>query len=364
MKFSSEYRDPERAAILAKNLQTMTSRPWKIMEICGGQTHAIAKFGLFDMLPHHIELIHGPGCPVCVTPKVILDKALHIAQLPNTIFCSFGDMLRVPGNKDDLLTMKAKGADVRMIYSPLEAIDTALNNPDKQIVLFAVGFETTAPAHAMAVKQAARLNLANFSVLTSLVLVPPAIKFILQSPSNLVQGFLAAGHVCTIMGEAAYHPIAQRFNVPIVITGFEPVDILQGIYHCVMQLENKTARVENQYGRCAHEQGNKEAKQIIAEIFEVVDVPWRGIGMIEQSGLQLKKAYERFDANLRFSFLEEYNDNENAVCISGEILQGQKKPFDCPAFGKTCTPDLPLGAPMVSTEGACAAYYRYLGARV
>jgi hydrogenase expression/formation protein HypD len=361
MKYQSDYRLPERVKNLANKIKSITKQNWKIMEICGGQTHAIAKFGLFDLLPDKIELIHGPGCPVCVTPKVNLDHAMQISQSPNVIFCSFGDMLRVPGSEYDLLSIRALGADVRMIYSPLEAVKLAIANPNKEIVLFAVGFETTAPAHAMALKQAIMLNLQNFSALCSIVLVPPAIEFILQSPVNEVQGFLAAGHVCTIMGDSAYRPIAHRYQVPIIITGFEPVDILQGILHCVQQLEQKTAFVENQYARSAQSQGNLYAQSVLDEIFEVADIPWRGIGTIPLSGLKIIKKFSAYDAHVRFPFCGEQNIKENALCISGQILQGLKKPHHCSAFGKECTPDTPLGAPMVSTEGACSAYFQYLG---
>lgn len=360
MKYQADYRNPELVEILSSKIKSITTQNWKIMEICGGQTHAIAKFGLFDLLPDKIELIHGPGCPVCVTPKVILDHAMQIAQLPNVIFCSFGDMLRVPGSSHDLLGIKALGADIRMIYSPLDAVKLALSNPDKEIVLFAVGFETTAPAHAMAVKQAITLQVNNFSALCSLVLVPPAIEFILQSPNNLVQGFLAAGHVCTIMGDNAYHAIAHQYQVPLIITGFEPVDILQGIYHCVLQLEQGSAFVENQYSRSVQSQGNQHAQAVLNEIYQVVDTPWRGIGTIYQSGLKINPKFASFDAQLRFPFTGEKNITEDPLCISGQILQGLKKPHQCSAFGKQCTPDTPLGAPMVSTEGACAAYYRYV----
>ncbi|MFI4937665.1 MAG: hydrogenase formation protein HypD [Candidatus Berkiellales bacterium] len=360
MKYQTDFRDPKRVATLAKQINAITTQNWKIMEICGGQTHSIAKFGLFDLLPDKIELIHGPGCPVCVTPKTILDQATQIAALPQVIFTSFGDMLRIPGSKQDLLSVKALGGDIRIIYSPVDAVQLALDNPTKEVVLFAVGFETTAPAHAMAIKQAAALGIKNFSVLTSIVLVPPAIEFILGSPINQVQGFLAAGHVCTVMGDSPYHQISEQYQVPIVITGFEPVDILQGIYHCVQQLENNQAYVENQYTRSVRSNGNMHAQEIINEIFEVVDMPWRGIGIIAKSGLQIKNQYQAYNAAKRFAVSNLSSTNENALCISGLILQGHKKPSECPAFGKACTPDTPLGAPMVSTEGACSAYYRYL----
>ncbi|MBS0287846.1 MAG: hydrogenase formation protein HypD [Proteobacteria bacterium] len=359
MKYQTEFRSPDYVEKLSKQIKAITTQEWKIMEICGGQTHSIAKFGLFDLLPDKIELIHGPGCPVCVTPKRTLDHAMDIASNPKVIFCTFGDMLRVPGSREDLLALKAKGADIRMIYSPLEVIELALNNKDKEVILFAVGFETTAPMHAMAIKQAAILGLKNFSVLTSLVLVPPAMEYILQSPLNQVQGFLAAGHVCTIMGDAAYYPIAKKYHVPIIITGFEPVDILQGILHCVLQLEKKIAIVENQYTRLVHPQGNSYAKNLLAEVFDETDSLWRGIGNIAKSAFVINEKYAYFDANNRFPIRDVQNSAENAICISGEILQGLKKPSQCPAFKKACTPETPLGAPMVSTEGACAAYFRY-----
>lgn len=358
MKYQSDYRMPERVAILAKKIKAITTKSWKIMEICGGQTHAIAKFALTDFLPEKIELIHGPGCPVCVTPKIILDYAIQIAKQPNVIFTTFGDMLRIPGTEGDLLSAKAIGADVRLLYSPIEAVEIAIANPNKEVVLFAVGFETTAPAHAMAIKQAISLSLKNFSTLTSIVLVPPAIEFILQSPNNQVQGFLAAGHVCTVMGNNAYHPISKRYHVPIIVTGFEPVDIMQGIYHCVAQLEQNVAFVENQYTRSVRPEGNIHAQAILQDIFEVIDVPWRGIGTISKSGLQIKQMFSYYDATKRFP-VPKLKECENALCISGQILQGHKKPHECSAFGKECTPDKPLGAPMVSSEGACSAYYHY-----
>lgn len=360
MKYLTEYRAANLVKALSQKIHCLAQGRWKIMEICGGQTHSIAKYGLLELLPEQVELVHGPGCPVCVTPKVILDQALQIAQLPNVIFCTFGDMLRVPGSTHDLLGIKALGADVRMLYSPLEAVELAQRYPDKEVVLFAVGFETTAPAHAMAVKQAAYLKLSNFSLLASLVLVPPAMEYILQSPLNQVQGFLAAGHVCTVMGESAYYPIAQQYKVPIVITGFEPVDILQGIYHCILQLEQQRHKVENHYLRWVKPHGNQAAQALLKEIFAVVDQPWRGIGTIPASGLQLKASYASYDASRRYA-LTPSSSQENKTCISGEILQGLKKPFQCPAFARQCTPLTPLGAPMVSTEGACAAYYRYCG---
>jgi hydrogenase expression/formation protein HypD len=328
------------------------------MEICGGQTHAIIRFALDEMLPSTLTLIHGPGCPVCVTPIEMIDRAVAIASRPEVIFCSFGDMLRVPGSQKDLFTVKSAGGDVRIVYSPMDAVTLAQKNPERQVVFFAVGFETTAPANAMAVAQAAKLGLTNFSALVSHVLVPPAIRAVLGSPANRVQGFLAAGHVCTITGMEEYRPIAETFRVPIVVTGFEPVDILQGVLMCVQQLEEGRHEVENQYARIVRPEGNRTAQQEIAEIFKVVPRKWRGIGEIAESGLALREKYAAFDAELRFN-VGELTADEPAACIAGEILQGQKKPHDCPAFGVFCTPERPLGAPMVSSEGACSAYYRY-----
>jgi hydrogenase expression/formation protein HypD len=328
------------------------------MEICGGQTHSIVRFALDEMLPREITMIHGPGCPVCVTPIETLDKAMLIAARPEVIFCSFGDMLRVPGSQKDLFTVKSEGGDVRVVYSPMDAVTLAEKNPDRQVVFFAVGFETTAPANAMAVAQAARLGLANFSVLVSHVLVPPAMRAVLDSPANRVQGFLAAGHVCTVTGTTDYRPIAEKYGVPIVVTGFEPVDILQGVLMCVKQLEAGRHEVEIQYARCVRPEGNQAALKEMAEVFEVVPRKWRGIGQIPASGLGLRACYAKFDAERRFDVASVTAD-EPAECIAGEILQGHRKPHDCPAFGVSCTPERPLGAPMVSSEGACSAYYRY-----
>jgi len=328
------------------------------MEVCGGQTHSIVKFGLHQLLPDKIRLIHGPGCPVCVTPIHLIDHALHIAAQPNTILCSFGDMLRVPGTSTDLLTLKARGSDVRIVHSPLEAVKIAANYPNKQVVLFAVGFETTAPANAMTVFQSKKLGIENFSLLCSHVLVPPALQFILDAPGNEVQGFLAAGHVCTITGYQEYHALAARYQTPIVVTGFEPLDILQGLYICIQQLEKGQSIVMNQYQRSVKEEGNLPAQKILNHVFKKVDREWRGIGKIEKSGLELQEAYSDSDASLRFPLKKPllYEDNG---CISGLVLQGKKKPCECPLFGKQCTPENPLGAPMVSTEGACSAYYQY-----
>lgn len=358
MKFVDEYRDADAARRWAERLARLTTRPWTLMEVCGGQTHAILKFGIDELLPKEINLIHGPGCPVCVTPIELIDRAIAIAARPEVIFCSFGDMLRVPGSRCDLLSVKASGGDVRMVYSPLDALRLARDNPDRQVVFFAVGFETTAPATALAVHQAAQQGVANFSLLVSHVLVPPAMETILASPENRVQGFLAAGHVCAVMGYREYEPIARRYRIPIVVTGFEPLDILQGIYLCVRQLEEGRAEVENQYTRVVGLDGNRHAQAIFREVFHVAPRHWRGMGEIPQSGLALNERYAAFDAERRFP-REEERGQELPECIAGLILQGVRKPYDCPIFGTVCTPDHPCGAPMVSSEGACAAYYRY-----
>jgi len=358
MRFIEEYRDADAAQRFADAIRKTVTRPWTVMEVCGGQTHAIMKFGIDELLPPQVTLLHGPGCPVCVTPVELIDKAVELASRPDVIFCSFGDMLRVPGTKGDLLSAKAAGGDVRMVYSPMDALQLALNNPDRQVVFFAVGFETTAPANAMAVYQAKRMGVKNFSILVSHVLVPPAIESILNAPNNRVQGFLAAGHVCTVMGYTEYEPIAKKYHVPIVVTGFEPVDILQGIYMCVKQLEEGRAEVENQYARSVRREGNRPAQELIREVFEVVPRKWRGIGEIPQSGLGLREPYREYDAERRFA-LATGSVEEASECISGLILQGAKKPTDCPAFGTRCTPEHPLGATMVSSEGACAAYFKY-----
>jgi hydrogenase expression/formation protein HypD len=358
MKYIDEYRDAEAAKKYAQAIARITSRPWTIMEVCGGQTHAIVRFGVDELLPEEITLAHGPGCPVCVTPLELIDKAIEIASRAEAIFCSFGDMLRVPGSEKDLLAVKACGGDVRIVYSPLDCLKLALENPSKQVVFFAVGFETTAPANAMAVYQAHRQSIDNFSMLVSHVLVPPAMEALLSSPRNRVQGFLAAGHVCTVMGCAEYEPIARRYRVPIVVTGFEPLDILQGVYMCVCQLEEGRAEVENQYARSVRRSGNRQAQQIIREVFCITARKWRGVGEIPQSGLRLVEKYVAYDAESRFG-LADYSAEESSECISGLILQGVKKPTECPAFGSRCTPERPLGATMVSNEGACAAYYLY-----
>lgn len=358
MKYVDEYRDPQAAERFARAIRQITSRPWTIMEVCGGQTHAIVRFGIDQLLPDHVTLVHGPGCPVCVTPVELIEKAIEIGANPDVTFCSFGDMLRVPGVSKDLLTVKSHGGDIRIVYSPLDALKIARANPTRQVVFFAVGFETTAPANAMAVYQACQQNITNFTLLVSHVLVPPAIEAILSSPANLVRGFLAAGHVCAVMGYSEYLPIARKYRVPIVVTGFEPLDILQGIYMTVRQLEEGRAEVENQYARAVQRDGNRIAIGLIRKVFEVVPRKWRGVGEIPASGLRLRPEYAAFDAEKRFGVADHVVE-EPAVCISGSILRGVKKPHECPAFGGACTPEHPLGATMVSTEGACAAYHRY-----
>ena len=358
MKYIDEFRDPDVARGWAEAIHRVTTRPWTLMEVCGGQTHAIVRFGIDTLLPEGLELVHGPGCPVCVTPLESLDQALAIARRPEVIFCSFGDMLRVPGTSGDLRGVKAEGGDVRVVYSPLDAVKLAQAHPERQVVFFAVGFETTAPPNAMAVFQAARLGLENFSVLVSHVLVPPAMAVILSSPQNRVQGFLAAGHVCTVMGLEEYEPLAAEHRVPIVATGFEPSDILHGIYLCVKQLEEGRHEVENQYARSVRAAGNPAAVAMVRRIFEVRDRKWRGIGSIPASGWELREEYARFDAARRFD-VATHEVEEPAECIAGAVLQGICKPHECSAFGTACTPERPLGAPMVSNEGACAAYYRY-----
>lgn len=358
MKYIDEYRDADAAQRCAEAIRRLTTRPWHLMEICGGQTHAIVRFGLDEMLPQEITLIHGPGCPVCVTPLEMIDKAVAIAARDGVIFCSYGDMLRVPGSAEDLLTVKSRGGDVRIVYSPMDAVALAQCHPDRQVVFFAIGFETTAPANVMAVARAEQLGLDNFSVLVSHVLVPPAIRAVLDSPHNIVQGFLAAGHVCAVMGTQEYVPLVQEYKTPIVVTGFEPLDILQGIYMCVRQLEEGRCELENQYARIVRPDGNPAAQRQIRAILQTVDRKWRGIGVIPDSGWALRPEYARFDAALRFE-VQNVRADEPEACIAGQVLQGHKKPHDCPAFGADCTPDHPLGAPMVSAEGACAAYYRY-----
>lgn len=358
MKFQDEYRDPVAAEKLRQAIAQVTTQPWTIMEVCGGQTHTIVKYGIDELLPKQIELVHGPGCPVCVTPLELIDKAIAIASQPNVIFCSYGDMLRVPGSSRDLFAVKAAGGDVRIVYSPLDCLSIAEKNPQCTVVFFAVGFETTAPANAMAVWQAKRRGISNFAVLVSHVLVPPAIAAILSSPANRVQGFLAAGHVCTVMGYEEYEPLAEQFQIPIVVTGFEPLDLLEGVYRCVKMLEAGQVGVDNQYARVVRREGNAPALRLIHEVFGVGNRKWRGIGTIPNSGYHLTSEYEAYDAERRFH-VEGVEVAESAECISGVILQGLKKPHQCAAFGKACTPEHPLGATMVSSEGACAAYYHY-----
>ena len=358
MKFLDEYRDGELAQKLAAEIRRVTTKPWAIMEVCGGQTHAIVKFGIDELLPKQITLIHGPGCPVCVTPLEVIDQALEIAARREVIFTSFGDMLRVPGSTTDLLSVKAKGGDVRVVYSPLDAVRIAEENPAREVVFFGVGFETTAPATAMAVFQAAQKKLKNFSLLISHALVPPAIEALMSSPSCRVQGFLAAGHVCAVMGYEEYFPLAKKYRVPIVVTGFEPLDILQGILMVTQQLESGRAEVENQYARAVTRAGSQPAQDLVKKVFRVIPRKWRGIGEISRSGLGLRAGYAALDAAKKFK-LTDCRVEEPAECIAGLILQGLKKPHDCPAFGTRCTPEHPLGATMVAGEGACAAYHRY-----
>lgn len=358
MKYLDEFRDPVLAKNILDEIHKTVTKPWVIMEICGGQTHSIIRNGIDQVLPKEIELVHGPGCPVCVTPLEIIDKALEIASRPNVIFTSFGDMLRVPGSNKDLFMVKSEGGDVRTVYSPLEAVQIARDNPEKEVVFFAVGFETTAPGNAMAIYAASKEGLTNFSELVSHVLVPPAMETLLSSPDNRVQGYLAAGHVCTVMGWDEYEPIAENFRVPIVPTGFEPLDVLEGILLVVKQLEAGLFNVENQYLRSVKREGNRQAQTIVNTVFEVTNRKWRGIGEIPASGLTVRKEFESYNAEKRFA-VENITTEESDLCISGVVLRGLKKPHECPAFGKECTPTHPLGATMVSSEGACAAYYKY-----
>ncbi len=358
MKYIDEYRNADAAGRIAEDIRRITTNSWTLMEVCGGQTRAIVRYGLDSLLPPGITLVHGPGCPVCVTPVELIEKAIDIASLPGVIFCSFGDMLRVPGFSKDLLSVKASGGDVRIVYSPLDALRIAIENSGREVVFFAVGFETTAPANAMAVLQAHRKGIGNFTLLVSHVRVPPAIEVILTAEENKVQGFLAAGHVCAIMGYEEYEPITRKYRVPIVVTGFEPLDILQGIHMCIRQLENGRFEVENQYARSVRREGNLPARKAIREVFRVVDRKWRGVGVIPGSGLGLQEKYAAYDSELRFGVARRMSE-EDSECISGFIMQGIRKPHECPAFNVRCTPEHPLGATMVSSEGACAAYFQY-----
>jgi hydrogenase expression/formation protein HypD len=358
MKYLDEYRSEELAQKVVGEIRRIVTKPWVLMEVCGGQTHTIVKYGIDHMIPPEVELVHGPGCPVCVTSLEMIDKAHAIARRPDVIFTSFGDMLRVPGSESDLLVLKSRGADIRVVYSPIDALKIARANPDKKVVFFAIGFETTAPGNAMAVWQAQKQGIKNFSVLVSHVLVPPAIASILQSPFNRVQGFLGPGHVCTVMGYREYEPIAERFHVPIVITGFEPLDILEGVLMTVRQLEQGKWDVENQYPRVVKREGNLMAQDLVNQVFEIGDRKWRGVGSIPKSGYKLRYEFRDHDAERIFE-VEEIDTKEPEICISGLVLRGVKKPHDCPAFGTLCNPEHPLGATMVSAEGACAAYYAY-----
>lgn len=360
MKYLSEYRDPVLAQEYLQEIKKTVTRPWSIMEVCGGQTHSLVKNGIIEMLPDQVTMVHGPGCPVCVTPLRLIDKAVHLALEEDVILCSFGDMLRVPGSEKSLLEAKAEGADIRVLYSPLEAVKIAAQNPDKQVVFFAVGFETTAPANALSVVHAHKQNLKNYSILASHVLVPPAIKAVIEDEQSQIDGFLAAGHVCTIMGNSEYYPLASKYEVPIVVTGFEPLDVLQGILMVIRQLESGEAKVENQYSRIVREDGNPDARRVIEDVFEIQNQTWRGIGEIPDSGYGLREKYADYDASRKFK-IDIAEAPENPDCISGDIMKGIKKPYECPQFGKSCNPTQPLGAPMVSSEGACAAYYHFSG---
>ncbi len=361
MKYVTEYRDPELAARYLEEIERTVSRPWTIMEICGGQTHSLVKYGILQMLPDLITMVHGPGCPVCVTPAHLIDLAIYLALERRVILCSFGDMLRVPGSEKSLLQAKAEGADVRIVYSPLDAVKLAQRHPEREVVFFAVGFETTAPANALSVVQAHHLGLTNYAIIASHVLVPPAMEALLSDSETVVQAFLAAGHVCTIMGNGEYYPIVEQYRVPIVVTGFEPIDLLQGILMVVRQLENGESRLENQYARVVREQGNQSAQDAIEEVFQVSDRLWRGLDVIPQSGLEVKEKYAAYDAIRKFN-VPLTDPKENETCIAGAIMKGLKKPLDCTNFGTTCQPTHPLGAPMVSSEGTCATYYHFYSA--
>jgi len=358
MKFLSEYRDGDLAKRLLDEIASVVTKPWSIMEVCGGQTHSLVKHGILDLLPSEVNMIHGPGCPVCVTPVHLIDKAIHLAEEKGVILCSYGDMLRVPGAKKSLLDSKASGADIRILYSPLEAVEIARSNPDKEVVFFAVGFETTAPANAMSVLQAEAAGVSNYSILTSHVLVPPAIEAVMNDEECNIDAFLAAGHVCTIMGISEYEPLVTNYKMPIVVTGFEPIDLLQGILMVVKQLESGSTDLENQYSRVVRTEGNLKAIEMINKVFEIQDRVWRGIGNIPESGYEINAKYAAYDANIKFD-VDIPDSPENEECIAGQVLKGIKKPKDCPQFGKKCKPEFPLGAPMVSSEGACAAYYHF-----
>ena len=358
MKYLDEFREPDVAKRMLDEIHTITTQSWAIMEVCGGQTHSIIRNGIDQLLPDTIQLIHGPGCPVCVTPLEIIDQAFAIAARKDVIFCSFGDMLRVPGSDGDLFRVRSEGGDVRIVYSPLDALQIARENPNQEVVFFGIGFETTAPANAMTVFQAKAQGVRNFSMLVSHVLVPPAIAAIMESPTNRVQGFLAAGHVCSVMGYWQYPALCKAYNIPIVVTGFEPLDILEGIRRLVSQLEAQHVEVDNAYERAVTYDGNQTAQKLLGQVFEVTDRAWRGIGVIPKSGWKLRPEYHNFDAALKFD-VGNIQTQESPLCHSGEVLTGQIKPNQCPAFGKECTPRNPLGATMVSSEGACAAYYQY-----
>ena len=359
MKFLDEYRNRDMARRYLDDIHLAVTQPWAIMEICGGQTHSLVRNGIVDLLPGEITMVHGPGCPVCVTSIELIDKAIQIAKTKNSVLCSFGDMLRVPGNSGSLLKAKAEGADVRIVYSPLDAVQIALKEKQKNIVFFAVGFETTAPANALSVLQAKQLGLHNYFLLSSHVLVPPAMEALLQDPETRIDGFLAAGHVCAVMGTTPYLPIVKKYKIPIVVTGFEPIDLLKGLLHCIRQLENGEAMLDNQYARVVSANGNEHAKKLIDQVFEISDRNWRGIGVLSMSGLDLNADYRTFDANCKFQMHIHSMEMENK-CMAGQVLKGLKKPRECPQFGVACTPENPLGAPMVSSEGSCAAYYNYV----
>lgn len=361
MKYLSEYRDADLANKYLDEIRAAVTRPWKIMEVCGGQTHSLVKNGIMDLLPEQVQMIHGPGCPVCVTPLNLIDKAIYLAEEKDVILCSFGDMLRVPGSRKSLLQAKAAGADIRILYSPLEAVQLASENPDREVVFFAVGFETTAPANALSIDKAYELGLTNYSILASQVLVPPAIEAVMNDKESQIDAFLAAGHVCTIMGMDEYYPLVKHYGIPMVVTGFEPVDLLQGILLTVQQLEKGKAELQNQYSRVVKPKGNPKAQELIRKIFTVADREWRGIGTIPASGFEVRPKYAAFDANLKFT-IQLKKVEEPKECIAGLVLKGIKKPKQCSQFGKKCTPQNPMGAPMVSSEGACAAYYHFSGA--